>query len=126
VGVKLKPNNREMMAAARTGPAGGGRRRKLHPAAAPLIITEEEADEALAKLDATFAAWNARSGSGLTAMGRIVRPGTEADLDALLDLARLGGPGLSLPECADTLGNRLALSAPASPAPCRRRKRGTR
>lgn len=45
-------------------------------------------------------------------MGRIVRPGTEADLDALLELARLSGPGLtSLPECADTLGNRLALSA---------------
>jgi hypothetical protein len=102
--------------------AGGGENCiRLLP---PLIITEEKPTKR--SLDATFAAWNARSGSGLTAMGRIVRPGTEADLDALLDLARLGGPGLSLPECADTLGNRLALSAPASPAPCRRRKRGTR
>ncbi|ODU69984.1 MAG: acetylornithine transaminase [Novosphingobium sp. SCN 66-18] len=61
VGVKLKPNNREMMAAAREQGllvAGGGENCiRLLP---PLIITEEEADEALAKLDATFAAWNAR------------------------------------------------------------------
>lgn len=44
-------------------------------------------------------------------MRLIVRPGTTADLDALLNLAGLAGPGLtSLPVCRETLGARLALS----------------
>ncbi|KAJ8136839.1 hypothetical protein OY671_009948, partial [Metschnikowia pulcherrima] len=61
VGVKSKPNNREMMAAAReqgSSVAGGGE--NCIRSSPPSIISEDEADEALAKLDATFAAWNAR------------------------------------------------------------------
>jgi acetylornithine/N-succinyldiaminopimelate aminotransferase len=57
IGVKLLPNNREMMAAAREQDllvAGGGDNCiRLLP---PLTITAEEADEVLRRLQATFAA----------------------------------------------------------------------
>ena len=60
IGVKLVPNNREMMAAARDQGllvAGGGDNCiRLLP---PLVMTEAEADEALTRLEATFAAWRA-------------------------------------------------------------------
>ncbi len=60
IGVKLIPNNREMMATARGHGllvAGGGENCiRLLP---PLIMTIEEADEALVRLDATFAATRA-------------------------------------------------------------------
>lgn len=58
IGVKLVPNNREMMAAARDQGllvAGGGDNCiRLLP---PLTMTDAEADEALTRLEATFAAW---------------------------------------------------------------------
>ena len=61
IGVKLVPNNREMMAAARDQQllvAGGGENCiRLLP---PLIMTADEADEALRRLEATFAATRAR------------------------------------------------------------------
>jgi len=61
IGVKLIPNNREMMAAARDQDllvAGGGENCiRLLPA---LIMSEAEADEALRRLEATFAAARAR------------------------------------------------------------------
>ena len=60
IGVKLIPNNREMMATARGHGllvAGGGENCiRLLP---PLIMTIEEADEALFRLGATFAATRA-------------------------------------------------------------------
>lgn len=61
IGVKLVPNNREMMAAARDQQllvAGGGENCiRLLP---PLTMTADEADEALRRLEATFAATRAR------------------------------------------------------------------
>ena len=61
IGVKLVPNNREMMAAARDQQllvAGGGENCiRLLP---PLTMTADEADEALRRLEATFAAARAR------------------------------------------------------------------
>ncbi|WP_157218146.1 aspartate aminotransferase family protein [Flavisphingomonas formosensis] len=61
IGVKLIPNNREMMAAARDQDllvAGGGENCiRMLP---PLIMTADEADEALRRLEATFAATRTR------------------------------------------------------------------
>lgn len=62
IGIKLIPNNREMMATAREYGllvAGGGENCiRILP---PLIVTIEEANEAIARLDATFAATRAAS-----------------------------------------------------------------
>lgn len=62
IGIKLIPNNREMMATAREHGllvAGGGENCiRILP---PLIMTIKEANEAIARLDATFAATRATS-----------------------------------------------------------------
>ncbi|WP_082463804.1 aspartate aminotransferase family protein [Sphingomonas sp. Leaf17] len=62
IGVKLRVNNREMMAALRERGllvAGGGDNCiRLLP---PLIITPEEVDEAVALIAVTFAAWRTRA-----------------------------------------------------------------
>ena len=47
----------------------------------------------------------------------VVRPAGPADLDPLLELAHLSGPGFtSLPEDPDALGERLDLSRKNEPA----------